>query len=229
MLETASNITLPIQLLALIVISIVIITFFSLQQRIPLENAAILVLAIVLLMGFAIIFTYKGAAISNAGQAHNNGQAPSETVPPDEFPTELILSNEMYNHVAPALEALGFRLQQSVDTTRWGKTYRYSEAEKPNQRITLIQLDPSFFKFGTEWSQKRWLDYAVGVFRTPPNQLVILSDITIICQEAHYEVADVRRRHNVDVVFLTKIIMDTIRGSGLEDNKENLKLHLRLV
>ncbi len=228
MLETAKNITLPIQLLALIVIGIVIIGVFSLAQGIPPASAVILALAVVSLLVFAIIFTFKGAAISNAGQAYSDSHPASETIPPDELPTELTVPNEMYNHVAPALEALGFRSQQSVDSTRWGKTYRYSEAEKPDHRIILIQLDPSFFEFGTEWFQKRWLSFAVSVFRTPPNQLVILSETKVICQEAHYEVDDVRRRHNVDVVFLTKLILDTIRGSGLEDNKENLKLHLRL-
>jgi len=184
---------------------------------------------VISLLVFAILFTLKGVPISVAGRNSPNDQPGSNNVAPDELPTELTLPNEIFNHLAPALGALGFTAQQTVDSTRWGKTYHYSEAERSTHRISLIKLDPNFFQFGAAWSQKRWLDYAVSIFRTSPSQLVVLSDTTMICEEAHYEVDDVKKNRNVDVVFLTKIILDTIRGSSLEDNVENLRLHLRLA
>ena len=206
-----------------------IVGIFAFGQGIPTLNAAILAFIVIALTVLAIVFISRGVPISTIAQGRSDTHSGQVEEAPDELPIDLVLPNEIYNHVAPALQALGFSTRQNVDSTRWAKTYRYSEAERQNYRIIMIKLDPQFFAFGTEWFQKRWLAFAVSIFRTPPNQLVIFSDTRTICQEAHYEIDDVRKNLNVDTIFLTKMILDTIRASDLNDNVENLKLHLKLV
>jgi hypothetical protein len=231
-LEAARYITHPIQLLSLTVIGLILIAYFVSSQTAPITNAeitAILILIVVALFLFAAIFIFRGTAISNAGQDSRDFLRDSDDAPPDALPTELILPNELYHHIAPALEVLGFTTQQRVEGAHWGKTYYFSEAERANERIALISLDRSFFGSGPLWSQKRWLGYIVSVFRTRPTHLAIVSETTVICQEAHYEIDDVKRDYNVDVVFLTKIILDALRASQPDDNARDLKHRLRLA
>ena len=178
-----------------------------------------------------IVFVLRGETISRASTDYSTDQmheSASENAP-QELPEDLKIPDEIYHCVEPALKKLGFKVEQSVESLRWTKTYYYSNAIMSGKIITMIGLDPKFFKFGGQWRRNRWLSFLFPIFQPVPTHVAIFSDTQMICEEALFEVKDIKRDHGAEVVFFTKLTADTLRGSKtVEDKVANLKLHLGL-
>jgi hypothetical protein len=122
-------------------------------------------------------------------------------------------------------------MQHAVDSTRWGKTYYYSCAKnKSGRRIAMLCLDGSFFAFGSRWMERRWLNLIAQIMKETPTDLMVFSDTNQICEEALYEIKDIRRMHKVNTVLMTNMLVTTFRSAATskDDIVEVLKLHLEL-
>ncbi len=219
-LKIARDVTKPFQLIALGILAILVLGILLSFFEMPVQNAiaiALIVLALTFVTSlFVIKFTETTSATGQQGES------------PEEIPTDLKVKDDIFNRIATPLQTLGFETQHSVDNTKWGKTYYYSCAHNGDRSVCLLSLDANFFMFGNTWRERRWLNYLMQIPRQHPTDLVIFSETETICQEALYEMDDVRRRQSVSIVLLTKIIIDTFRqaSTGDEDILDAIKWYL---
>src|SRR5205814_8664893 len=129
-LELARYITKPIQLVALIVLALTLLAILVLPLRIPLANALIVTIVVMTLGSVGIVCVLRGETISRASTDYSTDQmheSASENAP-QELPEDLKIPDEIYHCVEPALKKLGFKVEPSVESLRWTKTYYYSNA-----------------------------------------------------------------------------------------------------
>ena len=94
--------------------------------------------------------------------------------------------------------------------------------------VGLISLDPKFFMFGDAWKKIRWFSYISKIPQNTFNYIVIFSDTKFICQEALYEMMDVKVDTGSNVTILSELLSNEIRQASTTEDRIIDILKLRL-
>ena len=139
--------------------------------------------------------------------------------PPDKLPLDLSMSvpkqlEFWQRQIRPALEALGFQVNDHASITFIGKTYYFSQALRDDgNRVAFVTLDPEFFLYGDRWSEAGWLFRIHQIANS--SCLVVTSDVSISCDKALHEKEDLELTKGVKVVFINKSLKDWLtRGDA---------------
>lgn len=208
-LSLATEIVSPEQLFALAVL--VLLALYFIRQDITIPAFFIIVVL----------------GLYNIGKSRNQ-RTDEEEVPILELPTDLKLRNDLYDRLKDPLTSLNLVITHGAKGTLWGEDCYYTEARNNQKNIGLISFDNAFFKYGDIWKTGRWFNTLTQIPEKKFSDLVIFSDTEMICQEALYEMEDVKKRDNTRIVLFTKIYLDQfLKASTPEDLIiKTFKLHL---
>lgn len=210
-LSNAKYIIHPTQLFALGIFSLVALWALSVMYGRNVEYASFILIVILCLYVLGFRSTES-----------------KETV--TEIPTDLKVEDELFNRIVRPLNDMNIQITHSVSTTKWEKTYYYTKGLLNKRVFGLISLDQVFFHDKESWRKGLWFSYILDIPNKPFSDLIVFSNTEYICQEALYEINDIKKRKNIDIILVTKIYLNEFKKAATtsDEIKDVFKLLLSL-
>jgi hypothetical protein len=210
-LSLATKIVSPTQLFALTIL--VLLALYVLRRDVTIPA-----FFIVIVLGLYQI-----------GQSRNKQEDEIE-VPVLELPKNLKLPDDLFNSIKDPLTNLDLNVTHGVRGELWGEDCYYTEAKNEDKNIGLVSLDSDFFKYGDRWKTGRWFNVMTNLPDQKFSELIVFSDTNMICQEALYEIEDVKKREDTKIILMTKIYVEQFLKASTPEEMitESFKLHLNI-